>query len=348
MMKKILLAAGGSGGHVIPAQAIARELAEKGIDIAFAGLDLYKNSYLDRDRFAYHNVSAAPLSYNIPRFAFHVTKGLFQAKKLFKEYQPDLIIGFGSYHTVPILVAATIFRRPFVLFAADTHPGRVIRFFSPWAQWTGCYFHEAKALLKGQSHEVLFPLRSQFSKLPSREEALARYGLSCDGSIILVLGGSLGASALNTIMPKAVALMNTRVAVLHICGKNTSADAIQAIYQRLGIQARVLPYEENMEFAYQAADCVVARSGASAVAEIRRCGKKALYVPYPHAVDGHQLKNALSAAKADHAVVVEQSSATPELIAENLQRLLREGPCVCVKDGASKSFVQLLDSIGCI
>jgi UDP-N-acetylglucosamine--N-acetylmuramyl-(pentapeptide) pyrophosphoryl-undecaprenol N-acetylglucosamine transferase len=348
MRKKIVLAAGGSGGHVIPAQAIALELIKKGHDIAFAGFDLSKNPYIDHELFACHNVSSAPLTYNIPRFVYYQTKGFFQAKRLFDDYQPDVIIGFGSFHTVPILAAATILRRPFVLFAADTHPGRVIRLFSPCAQWTACYFHEAKALLKGRSFAVQFPLRPQFSDLPSREESIRRYGFTHDTPILLVVGGSLGASILNTIVPQAVALMNTRVAVLHICGKNANVNAVQTLYQAHGISAKVLPYEEHMEFAYQAADCVIARSGASSIAEIRHCGKKAVYIPYPYAVDGHQMKNALSAAATDHAVALEQALATPEVIAERIQRLLSEPMRACARQGSSESFIQLLDSIGCI
>lgn len=355
MKKRVLLAAGGSGGHVIPAQALALELAERGIQCAFAGFEIGKNRFINQDHCVCYDISSAPLSYNIPRFTYQVTKGFFQAKRLFQDYSPDLIIGFGSYHTVSLLAAATILRVPFVLFAADAHPGRVIRLFAPFAQMTACYFDEARSMIRGRTYPVQFPLRPNFASLPSKEEACMRYGLSSDRPVLLVLGGSMGALALNTLLPKAASLIKSSISVLHLCGKDGHLDELQTLYQSQGIQATVLPYEDQMEFAYQAADCVVARSGASTISEVRHTGKRAIYIPYPYAAEDHQLKNALSAVACDQAVVLEQAVATPEVIAEHIQRLLLTESTEPFAQGfvghapsSSKSFVQLLDVIGCI
>lgn len=343
MKKKIVLAAGGTGGHLIPAQAIASELVQLGHEVAFLGCNLHENAFFDRNTFSFRHIPASPFSLNIPRFVFKMTQGLFQARSFLSDFRPDMVIGFGSYHTVPVLTASVLQAHPFVLFAADAHPGRVIRLFSKKAQWTACYFKEAQAMLKGQKRMVQFPLRSQFRELPCKKESCRRYGLPEDMPILLVLGGSLGAAIFNTLIPSAVAEMDLRIAVIHMCGKNAAASEVKKEYARFGIEACVLTFEDHMEYAYQAADCIVARSGASTIAEIRQCGKKALYIPYPYAVDDHQAKNAKIATLNDHAVAVLQADASPSTIAKNITGLFLDPVRTRVVPDDRASFVQLLE-----
>jgi UDP-N-acetylglucosamine--N-acetylmuramyl-(pentapeptide) pyrophosphoryl-undecaprenol N-acetylglucosamine transferase len=323
--KHVIIAAGGSGGHVLPAQVVAQDLQDKGVTTAFAALGLDGNPFFERSRWPFHDIASAPpsLSFN---FLTSTTKGIAQAVRILRQERPSLVIGFGSYHVFPVLTAASLLRIPTILYAADSIPGRAIRLFAPFARWTGCFFEEAVLQLRGMAYHVDFPLRVAMRSPPTRQEGCQHFGLEHHSTVVLVLGGSQGAHALNDLVPVAFAKLPLHPTVIHLAGRTADINAISAIYRQLNIKASIHAYEHAMHCAYAAADVVIARSGASSIAEIEACHKPAIYIPYPRAMDDHQKKNALLAAARGRAVVIDEVDATPDAIAHSIQCLLE--PCL--------------------
>lgn len=321
MKCRVVIAAGGSGGHVLPAQVVAEELCHADVSICFAGFGLVKNPFFERSRWEFHDIAAAP-----PGVSFHFAKetvqGLFQSLLFLRKQRPCLVVGFGSYHIFPVLAAASLLRIPTVLYAADAVPGRMIRLFSPLARWTGCFFEEAKKRIRGKSVFVTFPLRQAMLSPPTKEEGRAYFGLAPHLPALLVLGGSQGAQFLNTIVPHAVGGLRFSPLVIHLAGHGADTTAIYDAYLSHGITALVRPFEQAMHFAFAASDIVIGRAGASTIAEIEAFQKPALYIPYPQAMDDHQKKNADLAAQRGKAIVIDEKKASACAIADALHSLL--------------------------
>jgi UDP-N-acetylglucosamine--N-acetylmuramyl-(pentapeptide) pyrophosphoryl-undecaprenol N-acetylglucosamine transferase len=328
MMHHVIIAAGGSGGHVLPAQVVANELQQAGATMSFAAFGLNENPFFERSQWSFHDIAAAPPS---PSFTFFTstTKGIVQALRMMRRTRPSLVIGFGSYHVFPVLVAASLLRIPTVLYAADAVPGRAIRLFAPFAQWTGCFFEEAVTKIQGTAYHVDFPLRSALRSPLTKQEGCLHFGLEHHLPTVLVLGGSQGSHNLNKIVPMAFAKLLPLPTVIHLAGKASDINAIATAYRQRTIKASVHAYENAMHYAFAAADVVIARAGASTIAEIEACHKPAIYIPYPRAMDDHQKKNACLAAARGRAVVIDEGNATPDVIAHAIQCLLEPCPEKC-------------------
>ena len=351
MKRRVLIAAGGSGGHLIPAQVVAERLSLSQAEISFAAHGLCSNPFFDRARWAYDDIFSAPPSLRKACTAGPVILlGIVQALRLLRKERPSLIVGFGSYHSLPVLAAATICRVPMVLYTADAVPGRAVRCFAPFARWTGCFFSEASKHLRGKTHTVDLPLRPSFTHTTTKEDGLRFFGLPASCPTVLVLGGSQGAKTLNDIIPKAISCCTPLPNVIHLCGHGGDFEAISGVYTRAGIKARVRPFESQMQYAFAAADVVIARSGASTIAEIEAFSRPALYIPYPHAMDDHQRKNAVLAAARGVAVVVDEKEADPERIASHVRSLLASptsgsGHSDSLRDSFINNIVQTLEEV---
>ena len=323
MTHRVLIAAGGSGGHLIPAQVVAERLLSSDVSISFAASGLSSNPFFDRERWRYDDIPSAPPSLRkVYTAAPTLFLGTVRAFNLFRKEKPSLVVGFGSYHSAPVLAAAALCRVPTVLFTADAVPGRTIRCFAPLARWTGCFFSEAVPRLRGVACVVDFPLRASFAHTTAKEEGRRFFGLPHALSVVLVLGGSQGAKTLNAIAPKAISLLAPLPCVIHLCGYGGDVEAIGKAYSEAGIAACVRPFEPQMQYAFAAADVVIARSGASTIAEIEAFSRPALYIPFPLAMDEHQRRNAELAAERLPAIVLDEKKLSPEIVAESLHRLL--------------------------
>jgi len=320
---KVLIAAAGSGGHIIPAQVVAEELTENGFSVLFAGHNLSQNPYFDKKKWGYVDIKAAPPSFSLRRgcsFAYSTLCGTKQAWRLLREY--PFVIGFGSYHTVPILFAALLRRTPFVLYEANARPGKVIRLFSPYAHWTGCDFKEASKRLRGKTECVSHPLRSSLFPLPEKKKSRSYFGLPPSGKTVLVIGGSQGTALFSSLIPAALKEMEEKPSVIHLAGHQADTSSLASEYEKRGIQACVKPFEENMAFAYSACDAVVSRSGASVISEIERSQTPALYVPFAKAADNHQKFNAMEAISNENNLLIEEHDASPKRVAAALSTIL--------------------------
>jgi UDP-N-acetylglucosamine--N-acetylmuramyl-(pentapeptide) pyrophosphoryl-undecaprenol N-acetylglucosamine transferase len=290
-MPKILIASGGTGGHIFPAQVLALELMTAGYDILFSGAKLSSNRYFHREKFPYREISSSCLSWKAIWF---LMKGVIQSLKVLSEFRPDCVIGFGSFYSFPVLFAAKLKKIPIILFEPNAFPGKVNRFFSRWAAFSAVQFSEAGTLLKGNILEVKMPTGKR--KKTSEEEARDYFYLDPNKFTFLVFGGSQGADSINLFFSEAAGLLDkdrTAFQVIHVAGRADRADVIRQRYEQAGIQSCVKAFEERMDLAWSAANFVICRSGAATVAEQIAFEVPGILIPFPRASDDHQTKNAL-------------------------------------------------------
>lgn len=331
MEKRVVIACGGTGGHLYPAIALAEQLEERipGVRCIFAGHGLSHNPYF-RKELLQEDVTAAPISFrpgiSLPgkllRFCIDTMQGVQEGRALLRGVKPGLVIGFGSYHTFPLLLSTASSRIPLYLFAGDAIPGKVVRFFSRWAVATGCFLPEARRALKGAVIQQYMPLRRDMRKKLSSHECKVSYGLDPDRPVLLVMGGSNGAKFLNEFMLKEVERLDPQLQILHIVGLKGDLDGVQSFYAAKRRLAKVLPFEMNMACALQAADLLLARAGASTLAELLTFQVPSVIIPYPHAADDHQKANGRYLARHD-ACYLHEEKEPPLNITQSLERLLK-------------------------
>jgi UDP-N-acetylglucosamine--N-acetylmuramyl-(pentapeptide) pyrophosphoryl-undecaprenol N-acetylglucosamine transferase len=300
MRKKVIITAGGTGGHIFPAMALAKQLLREDpeIDLLFVGGGLGKNRYFSKESFSYKEVSCGTLSLRKPIKAiansFRILRGIWQSKRLIRKFKPTVVVGFGSFYTLPLLLAAKSEQIPIILHEANRIPGKVNRFLSPYADLTGVHFFDTVNKLKGKAEEVAVPLREGY-KLgnSSTEQAKSYFGLDTKGPVLLIFGGSQGALSMNRLVSEAVVLLNNpKLQILHFTGDTNNAPIFQKFYDDHGIPAKVKPFETRMDMAWQAADLMISRAGAGTIAEQVEFEVPGILIPFPFAADNHQESNA--------------------------------------------------------
>lgn len=326
-MKKILVAAGGTGGHVYPAIALAEKLKEKGIQIHFAGGMLSTNPYFQKDSFPFTDISCGSWRKKGLLFVkegISLCKGIFEGLKFLKSYQPDLVVGFGSYHTFPVLCAARIAGYPYILHEANALPGKVIKVFSSRAVFTGVHFPEASSHMKGKTLEVSLPSRKGYYKgihLP--ETARQSFGLDPDLLTCLLFGGSQGAEVLNLKLIESLPeIKKEKIQFIHVTGDSKSVNEVSSCYKQNGIKAYVTPFETRMDLAWSAADFAVTRAGANTIAEAIEFEVPLILIPYPFAADQHQDKNAdFLVDQVGSGIKIQQPELSSALLSSHINRL---------------------------
>lgn len=305
MRKKVLISVGGTGGHVFPAIALAEQLKRKysDLEILFVGGKLASNRFFNKYPFNYKEILCGSFArknpFHILKNGYKILRGVWQSRRIIKKYQPDLVIGFGSYHTFPAMVAAKLTNTQIVLYEANSIPGKVNKLMAPYVAITGIHFSDTASLLEGSSVEVGLPLREPYRLgAATKDEAHAYFGLSPDRLTILVFGGSQGAKAINHFFSEAAIhyLSQNKVPfqVLHLTGERDPAfsEDLSKKYDEAGINACVKEFEHQMHLAWTAADIVISRAGASTIAEQIEFEVPGILIPYPYAAEDHQEKNA--------------------------------------------------------
>ncbi len=332
MCKKIVITVGGTGGHIYPAMALAQQLLQDpNLTLLFAGGGLHGNRYFQCKALPYHDIACGTFSINKPWkslcSAGRIMRGVWQSHCLIKEFAPDLVVGFGSHHTLPVLLAAKLHGVPFLLHEANRIPGKVNRMLSRYAVATGVHFADTARLLQGKALEVTIPLRDgyQLGAIPQRR---AKEYFQLDPKILtlLVFGGSQGAHALNHLVSEALLQVeHSQLQVLHFTGDAQAAQQLRDIYARHHIKAVVKDFEQRMDIAWQAADVVVSRSGAGTLAEALEFETPSILIPYPYAADNHQESNAnfmVDAVKG--AIKRREKDLTIKQLAQDIEALLAD------------------------
>jgi len=302
MAHRFLFSSGGTGGHMFPAQAVAKQILirEPNSHILFIGGDLKGNRCFDRGSFAFEEIACSSLSHkkllSLIKGGGNIAKGFIQSRKVIKNFNPHVVVGFGSFHTFPTLAAASMTSVPIVLHEGNAIPGKVNKLFSRYSRVTGIHFPEAATLLRGKTVEVGMPMRKGYSKaFGYKDEARDYFGLDREKFTILIFGGSQGAMTINAKFSIAAIDIAHRMKdfqVVHLTGSAVDCKECRRLYKGLGVGAYVAEFEERMDLAWLAADLFIGRAGASTIAEQLEFEVPGIYVPYPYAADNHQESNA--------------------------------------------------------
>ncbi len=316
--RPILIMAGGTGGHVFPALAVARELKQAGMPVVWLGTRAGLEAKVVPQagfKVAWIKVSGLRGKGLLKQIAapFMLMHALWQSLWVMLSLRPRAVLGMGGFVTGPGGLMAWLTRRPLLIHEQNSIAGLTNRLLAPLAKCVMEAFPGALAD-KAETIHTGNPVRADIAALAAPD---ARFASHDKPLHLLVLGGSLGAQALNETVPQALALLPEaqRPQVRHQAGAK-QIDACVAAYQAASVQGDVKPFIENMAEAYGWADLVICRSGALTVAELAAAGVGAVMVPYPHAVDDHQTGNARFLADAGAGVVIQQTELTAQRLAE--------------------------------
>ncbi|MCW8196532.1 undecaprenyldiphospho-muramoylpentapeptide beta-N-acetylglucosaminyltransferase [Proteobacteria bacterium 005FR1] len=316
---RVLIMAGGTGGHVFPALAVAAKLQQAGATVQWLGTERGIEAELVPEAGIHLNtIQIAGLRGKGVRaylsLPFALTRAVAQALAVVRKFRPDVVLGLGGFASGPGGLAARLTGKPLVVHEQNAVAGTTNR----WLAKMATRRLEAFPNSLPQAEQVGNPVREEINALPDPTQRLREHSGS---KRLLVLGGSLGALKLNHLLPEALAGLNEaeRPEVWHQTGRR-HLDVTRETYSRTDVKARVDAFIANMAEAYGWADLVVCRAGALTVSEITAAGIGAVFVPFPFAIDDHQTKNAQWLV-ANNAAVLKQER---DLSSENLCKILRE------------------------
>ena len=318
---RVLIAGGGTGGHVIPALAVARELkARYSAEVLFVGTARgMENRLVPQAGFPLELVQVGALK-NVSlatrlRTLFDLPRAVLQARRIIRRFRPDVVVGVGGYASGPAMAAAILGRIPTLAFEPNLVPGFANRVVGRWVSAGAVHFEQTRGYFRN-ARVVGVPVRPEFFNVSVSTQS--------HPPTLLVFGGSQGAHAINQVVPAAISAVRGRLPdlrVIHQTGERDYRD-VQAAYSRAGVPAEVSAFIDGMPQAFAQADLLVCRSGASTVAEVTAAGKPAIFVPFPRAADDHQRRNAEAIAEAGAAVLIPESELTPERLAKTVTELL--------------------------
>jgi len=326
---KVVIAAGGTGGHLYPGIAIAREiLSGSGNEVVFVGTEQgIEGRVLPKENLPVRFIPVGRLKGMGPgavlRTLVTLPLSVFRAAGLLRQERPRAVVGVGGYASGPVALAAWLLRIPLVIVEPNSYAGLANRILGRFAAKVFVcfpgrdrqgFFPAAKKVLTG-------PLVRKGLDRGNREQALAAFGLAAGRFTVLAMGGSGGAHAINMAMKEAARELKgvPDLQVLHQTGEKDAAE-VKDGYGKAGVRAAVLPYIDDMAGAYAAADLVISRSGATTVAELAVLGKRAVLVPYPYAADDHQDHNARSLAERGGADVIVQKDLNAAVLAAAIKK----------------------------
>jgi len=338
----VLLAAGGTGGHLFPAEALALALGKR--DVAVALATDRRAAHYGFPAQGIHVIPSATLRGRDPlsltRTLALLAVGTAKAWSLIGQIRPAAAVGFGGYPTVPPLYAATLRGIPTVLHEQNAVMGRANRFLAPRVSAIATGFAQVQRMapaLLAKATVTGNPVR------PAVIAAAARrfVGPGATGMIrLVVFGGSQGAQVMSQVVPAAVARLDSTLRarlVLVQQARSEDVDAVRAIYDRLGVIAEVAPFFADLPVRIAAAHLVVSRSGAGTVAELAVIGRPAILVPLPHALDQDQLANAGMLERAGGAIRINQPDFTPERLAAEIAALVEAPERLSAMAAAARS-----------
>lgn len=325
-----LLAAGGTGGHMLPAYALAGELIARGHRVTLVSDDRGLKipgapTELETHVLPAGRASGGPIGWI--KAALAIRKGRRMAIGLIDEFDPAVVVGFGGYPSLPSLLAAGAMKRPRVIHEQNAVLGRVNRLMAPRVDAVAVAYRNIQRYPPG--HE----LKRHLTGNPVREEVIAIRDdgfppLSDEGIFrLLVVGGSLGATVLSEVVPAAIAMLPRalldRLQIVQQC-REDDLETVRAKYADLGVAAECAAYIADFPDRLRWAHLVIARAGASTVAELACAGRPAIFVPYPSAMDNHQTYNVVDLVEAGGARSIPQPQFTPSELAKQIQRMALE------------------------
>ncbi len=321
---RAILAGGGTGGHVIPALAIAQELQKQfGTEVLFIGTARgIENRLVPAAGFPLKLIEVGALNQvslaTRLKTALGLPAAVWEARRMLVEFGPDVVIGVGGYASGPAMLAAILKKIPTLAFEPNVVPGFANRMVARWVSAAAVHFEETARFFP-RAEVTGVPVRQAFFEIAEKSMLSAQ-------PTLLVFGGSQGAHAINQAMIQCLPELLKQAPEIHIIhqtGERDYNDA-KAAYQRAGMSAEVSPFISDMPAIFARADLVLCRSGASTVAEIAAAGKPAIFVPFPRAADDHQRVNAQALERAGAAVVLEETKLDDVWLVETVSTLLAD------------------------
>jgi len=354
---RVMIAAGGSGGHIFPAIALARTLKNKGWrEIKFVGSSkAIDRRIFEKEGLVFSLLSSNKLPYKLSPYiivffamlAYDALKSLFYVAS----YRPSVVIGFGGYVSFPVILAAKALNLPVILHEQNVMPGRANRMLFALADRIAVSFSDTieniperyrkKAITTGN------PIRTEDFK-KDRESGARNFGFDISKFTVLVVGGSQGARAINKNFIASLPMMDAKIVpglqIIHITGQKDYETSAFEYGKMAGLEARVYSFIDKIEDAYNAADIIITRAGASALFESAFFGKAMIVVPYPYA-KSHQIQNAGAFLKKAAAIVVEEKDLTPEFFKDNIERFYNDRSALAALGERSGSMARPFASV---
>jgi UDP-N-acetylglucosamine--N-acetylmuramyl-(pentapeptide) pyrophosphoryl-undecaprenol N-acetylglucosamine transferase len=358
---KLIIAGGGTGGHLFPGIAVAEEFLarDRSNEVLFVGTERgIEARAVPAAGYRLEIISAAGIR---GKGGFSQIKGIAmmiygyaQSRKVLKAFRPDMVLGVGGYASLPMVLAARGMQIPRFIHEQNAIPGQTNRLLARFAdrvfitlEESARYFPKESTLLTGN------PLRKQILEMVEKANPPSIPPLSKGGSErreqggfhLFIFGGSQGAHAINMAILDALPILKqsqTKLEIVHQTGENDHAE-VTAAYRAAGLDARITPFISDMAAEYAQADLIICRAGATTIAEVTACGKTCLLIPFPHAVDDHQRRNAEALLKKDACFMMLERELTGETLAESIRTLAKD-PDLVRRTGESAFILAKMDA----
>lgn len=324
--RPVLITAGGTGGHVYPGLAVARALQEQGVPVVWmgthkglearvipaAGIEM---AWLDVSGLRGKGTMALVMA------PFKLIKALYQSVGIMRKHKPVAVLGMGGFVAGPGGLVASLMNIPVVIHEQNAIPGLTNRLLSKFSTKVLEGFPGSFVQAKDKAVPIGNPVRKDIAELPAPAERMQSHGKKLH---LLIVGGSLGAQALNETVPAALAELDEtlRPIVRHQAGRDKD-QMTREQYEKFSVEGEISPFIEDMAEAYGWADLVICRSGALTIAELAAAGLASVLVPYPYAVDDHQTANGLYLSENGAAILLPQTDLTASALAEHLRQMMQ-------------------------
>ncbi len=321
---RVIIAAGGTGGHIYPGIAIAREFKRRdsATEILFVGTPRgLESKIVPREGFALEMIQIGALKgVSLAQRARSLTQlpiSFVSALRILRRFRPDVVIGVGGYSSGPTLLMAAFARMPTMVVEPNAMPGFTNRVLARFVNAAALTFEDAKVFFRGRGVVTGNPIRNDFAGLKKKERG--------EKVNILIFGGSQGARAINNAMVAALGLLaekRDRLAITHQTGE-LDFEKVKQGYVEAGFEsADVRPFIHDMAAQFERADLLISRAGATTAAEVAAAGKAAIFIPFPFATDDHQRKNAEAFERVGAGRLIVERELTPERLAQEIARLV--------------------------
>lgn len=329
MLQRVLIAGGGTGGHLFPGIAVADELVRRfGTEVRFVG----STHGIERTAVprAGYEVELLPMrglrregAAGLLRAAWRIPASVLAALRLVGAFRPQLVVGVGGYASFPAVLAAFLRRVPVVLLEQNASPGAATRALAPLARRVCVSFPQTREAVGERAVVTGNPVRGGAARgAPVRQDDVVQEAADRPARI-LVFGGSAGAHRLNEVVPAALAAVGRLLEIVHQTGA-TDRDAVEAAYRDRGLTAGVHAFIDDMVAQYRRADLVICRAGATTIAELTALGVAAILVPFPFAAGDHQRLNGQALVDAGAAWMILDRELTADRLADTVRRVLAD------------------------
>ena len=341
---RVLIAAGGTGGHIYPGIAVAKEIMRRDplSVVRFVGTARgLETRLVPNAGFELSIIESAGLK-NVSLMAMVrglllLPQSIFAARRVVRDFYPEIVVGAGGYVSGPVLLAASLMRLPTLVMDSNALPGWTNRVLARFVDKATVSFAEALPYFRGKGVLTGNPVRSEFFEIPARQRDGRRLSL-------LVFGGSQGARAINEAMIAALPELGSQKELLHVTHQTGAADfeKVRSGYQAAGWQDNVdvRPYIDDMVKEFAKADLIISRAGATTSAELVAAGKAAIMIPFPLAADDHQRKNAEALQTAGAARMILQKELSGERLACEIKSLIEEPEEIARMEAAGRKLAR--------